>query len=35
MNIEQWWNDADREKLKVTGDDCGKYRLVHHKYRME
>jgi hypothetical protein len=31
MNMEQWWNDVDRGKLKNLGENLSHFHSVHHK----
>jgi hypothetical protein len=35
MNMEQWWNDIDKEKLKDSEKNVSQCHFVHHKSHME
>jgi hypothetical protein len=35
MNVEHWWNDADRGKLKYWERNLSQCHFVHHKSYMD
>jgi hypothetical protein len=35
MNVEQWWNDTDRGKLKYSEKTLSECYFVHHKFHMD